>query len=179
MYGIPSPTRTAVVQERLQRPVVVGLAVRLTGKLGPEHQEVVGDDQIDFFRRPGLSPFRGFLRRLDHRPRVLLLDLEPEFSQDEVGLTGCLAAAEVLGHEDCSSEMPERHPDDGLRRISFALMDEFVARGCPEGVVDPGIQVGERPQDVLTGKALGDDLGHRFAPLWNLTGLVISLAGRS
>ena len=46
-------------------------------------------------------------------------------------------------------------------------MDEFVAGGRPEGVLEPGIQIGERPQDVLTGKALGDDLGHRFAPLWN------------
>jgi hypothetical protein len=32
-------------------------------------------------------------------------------------------------------------------------------------MLEPGIQVGERPQDVLTGKALGDDLGHRFSPL--------------
>ena len=47
--------------ERLPRrgwsvPVVFGLAVRLPGKLGPEHREVVGDDQVDFFTGPRLAP---------------------------------------------------------------------------------------------------------------------------
>jgi hypothetical protein len=37
----------SVAQERLQRSVVVRLAIGLPGKLGPEHREVDGDNQLN------------------------------------------------------------------------------------------------------------------------------------
>jgi hypothetical protein len=150
----------ASVQERLQRPVVVGLAVGLPGEFGPEHQEVVGDDQIDFVPRPVPSPLRGFFSQLDHRPGVLLLDGKPESSQHEVGLAGGLAAAELLGHQNTPRQVTKGQPDDRLGRVTFAVMDEFVTRGCPERVLDPGVQVGERLENVLSGEALRDGLRH-------------------
>ena len=56
--------------------------------------------------------------------------------------------------------MPESQPDDRLGRVAPAVVDEFVAGGRPERVLDPGVQVGERPEDVLSGQTFGDRLGH-------------------
>ena len=87
----------SAAQERLQGPVVLGLAVRLPGKFGLQHAEVVGDDQIDLITGPGPTPLRGFLGRLGRHHGVLPLDREAEFPEHVVRLAGGLAAAELLG----------------------------------------------------------------------------------
>ena len=43
-------------------------------------------------------------------------------------------------------------------------MDQLVARRGPEGVLDPGVQVGERLEDAFAGQALGDRLRHGILP---------------
>ena len=53
----------------------------------------------------------------------------------------------------------EGEPDHGLGRVATALVDEFVAGGRAERVVDPGVQVGQGTQDVLRRQSLSGSIG--------------------
>jgi hypothetical protein len=48
-----------------------------------------------------------------------------------------------------------------LGAIATALVDQLVAGGCPELMLDPGVEVGERLEDALAAQSPGYRLGHR------------------
>ena len=56
---------------------MVGLAERLPGQLGPEHLEVVRDDQLDLVGRPGLPPLEGLLRSSESEVSPFLATVNP------------------------------------------------------------------------------------------------------
>ena len=66
--------------------------------------------------------------------------------------------------EDSTGEMKVGEADDRLGRLAFAILDEFIARGCPEWMIELGVQVGECLEDVLPRQALGDQLGQLVGP---------------
>ncbi len=50
--------------------------------------------------------------------------------------------------------------DDRLGSVALAVVDKFVAGRLAEGVVDPGVQVRQRAEDVFLRQTCGDRLRH-------------------
>src|SRR5262249_21307214 len=93
MYGRPSWSRLTGLKLRSQRPAVFRFLVGLAEQLRFKHLEVVGHGQAHFILGPVLAGLRLLLLV------ALLDDREAELSQDEVCLSWCLAAAELVGRQ--------------------------------------------------------------------------------
>ena len=115
-------------------------------------------------RRSGRPPARsspcaaGFSSSAASSP--LRTTVKPSFRRTKFAWPG---ASPPLNSSGCRMR-PERvaagQADDRLGRVSLALVDEFVAGRRAEGVVDPGVQVGQRPEDVFLRQTCGDRLRH-------------------
>jgi hypothetical protein len=74
-------------------------------------------------------------------------------------LSASLAATELLGPQELPRRLPELQTEDSLGRLESACVDEFVDRGCPKRVLDPGVQVGKCSEDVISGEPSGMEWG--------------------
>ena len=130
---------------RGQRLAVVRFFECLAKEFGFEHGKVVGDNQADFLFAPVLMRcfifFARFLALVPHG--------EAKFPQDEVCLTGGLPAAELVRREDAANRVLAGKTDYGFQSIPIAGVDQFVACGSAERMVDAAVQVTQRLDDVF------------------------------
>jgi hypothetical protein len=134
---------------------VVALAEGLAEDFLLQHGEVIGHDEVNLLLRPVNSGL--FLVLLLHG-LALPDDGEPELPQDEVGLTGGLAAAELVGLTDLARPIAARQADDGLGRLSLAFVYDLVPGRWAERVDDPRVQAGQRLLHVFLRQGWRDGL---------------------
>ena len=140
-------------QDFPESPVVVGLAVVPAEQVQLQHVEVVGDQQADFLVGPDGGRFRLLFG--------LGFDLESQPPQLVVGLARCFAAAELAVVQDLAGQVPEGDPDDGLGGVAFAVVDQFVPVGLPNGWSIPASRSARALSTWSRVRPLGIDWGMR------------------
>ena len=151
--------------ELFERPFKSGWRPRLwatllgfPGQLRPEHQEIVGDDEVHLLRGPVPAAALRFLR-------PLLLDREAQLPEHEVRLARGLAAAELLGREDAAEQAATGETDNGLGRVASSLVDQLVAGRRPEGMSTPASRSASAWRTCSRLNPLGTDWGIASAGL--------------
>ncbi len=131
--AIGSPT-----QKGNKSLAVLRFLVWLALQLGFEHGEVIRHDEPNLL----LRPITGGIDILDRLLLSLSENCESQLSEDEVGLSWCLTAAELLGQQDSTQGVPARQADNGFGRVSLPLMKKLVTSRLTERMIDTGIEVG-------------------------------------